>query len=196
MPDQSSWNSAEQKSPQATSGLTVTPSRCTRLHNTRDGVNHPAKKEQSDDTTKKGHQVSSRYRHCRRPIEAADLLSPAQRNQALRPIAAPHSRSQSANAHHALAGMRTDGDPSSAGLCADAPKGRKFADRTGMEFRADASPVQCVGRANGPRVLRTGGFGRSTRENGQINQVKESTLRCSRACESASFLDFSICHII
>jgi hypothetical protein len=38
MPDRSSWNSAEQKSPQATSGLTVTPSRCTPLHNNRDGV--------------------------------------------------------------------------------------------------------------------------------------------------------------
>jgi putative transposase len=42
MPDQSPWNSAEQKSPQATSGLTVTPSRCTPLHNNRDGVVAPS----------------------------------------------------------------------------------------------------------------------------------------------------------
>jgi hypothetical protein len=117
---------------------------------------------------KQRHQVSSRYCHCRRPIEAADLLSSAQRNQALRRIAAPHPPSQSANAHHALAGIRTDGAPSAAGVFPDAPKGRIFADRTGLEERADASPVQCVGRANGPRVLRTGGFGRSTKENRQL----------------------------
>lgn len=58
-----------------------------------------------------------------RQMDVLDLVSFAQRNETLRRIAAASSSDLPANAHDTIAGVGTDEGASTAGFCADAPKG-------------------------------------------------------------------------
>src|SRR2546425_2185235 len=107
-------------------------------------ANYPIEWSKSYDTTEEEHEVPARSDDRWRQMEAADWLSFAQRDQTLRRIAAAHSPGLPANAHDAIARVRTDGDGSPAGLCAGASKGRIFADGTRTQLRASASPDVCV----------------------------------------------------
>src|SRR2546427_12415024 len=78
-------------------------------------------------------------------MEVADCVSFAQWNQTLRRVTAAHPSCHPADAHHAIAGVRTDGDTSSTGLCPGPSKGRIFAHGAGTEFRANHPPDLCVG---------------------------------------------------
>src|SRR5258708_15490995 len=117
---------------------------------------HAKNGDASHDTCEEDHGVPAGGRRCGRQMEVLDPASFTRWNQTLRRTPAAPARGQPPDAHDPVAGVRTDGLPSSAGLCPGAPEGGVLAHGTGMELRAALAPDgdlgEVVWRADRPAV--------------------------------------------
>src|SRR5215470_19360886 len=107
----------------------------------------PAKKGAAyDDTCEENHGVPAGRGWRGREMEVLDPVSFAQRTQTLQRSAATPAAGEPANAHHPIAGVRTDEGASPADLGARVPQGRIHTFGTRTEVGADASSTVCVGK--------------------------------------------------